>query len=241
MLIKTIFISFVYQPIVNLLFGFYLLTFRDLGLAIIALTVFINLILLPISRKNFRTQKIMQVIQPEVQEIQKKYKEDPTKQYQATMDLYKEHKISPFSGFLFMFLQLLILIPLYRIFLGVFQPGIRSYLYPFLSSVGQPGAVAFGLLNLQQPNILLVVVTAVLQYFQAKLTMAGNSKNSSTIQNPAKNLVYLGPIITVLVFSRLPSAVVLYWCTASLFNILILLALTKKEKQNDRKLGNISK
>lgn len=232
-MIYQFYFTFLYQPLVNLLFVLYTtVAAHDLGVAIILLTIIINFILLPISRKNLRTQKVMQKLQPELKTLQNKHKEDPTKQYSEMMALYKEHRVSPYSGFGFMFLQLLILIPLYRVFLGIFTPDALHALYPFLGVSESPNNIAFGLLNLRDPSIVVVAITAILQYFQAKLTLGQTAAGTDPkAPNPNKMLMYIGPVITLTVFYRLPAAVTIYWCVTSLFGVIQLYLMQRNQKE----------
>jgi len=91
------------------------LSFGSYGLAIILFTVFIKLLLLPLSIKQYKSSLKMQEMQPLIQEIQRKYKNDPQKQSEELMNLYKEHNFSPASGCLTSFIQLPIIVSLYYV------------------------------------------------------------------------------------------------------------------------------
>lgn len=229
-MIYKLYFTFLYQPLVNVLFWLYeTVSFQDLGVAIILLTAIINIALSPISRKNIRNQRVMQKIQPQLKNIQTKHKDDPAKQYTEMMSLYKEYQISPYTGFAFIFLQILIIFPLYQVFLGVFKPESLEALYPFLGISDQPNNMAFGLLNLSQPNIVVVAFTAFLQFIQAKMTL-GQKQDVPGAAVPNKALVYIGPVITLTVFYNLPAAVTLYWCATSVFGIIQLYWMSKQNK-----------
>ncbi len=208
-----------YQPLLNLLMVLYqTIAWGDLGVAIIGLTVLIQLILFPIVRRNLRTQMVMQRIQPELRRTQELHKKDPAKQYQAMMATYREHNISPFGGFALTFVQLLLIIPLYQIFLHIFSTETLAQLYPFVSRPTALANISLGLINLQQPSILLVVLTAVMQLLQGWLMfrpLAGSGPNQAS----SKMMILMGPVITVVIFSRLPAAVGLYWLTSTIASI----------------------
>ncbi len=119
MSIGNIFNLILYQPLLNFLILLYIyLPGHDFGVSVIVLTVVVKLILSPTSIKALRSQKKMAEIQPRLSEIQEKYKEDKEKQSRATMELYKEAKVNPFSGCFPLLIQLPILIALYQVFLG---------------------------------------------------------------------------------------------------------------------------
>src|SRR3989344_5693043 len=104
------------QPLTNALVFFYnTIALEDLGLSIIFLTLAIRVLLYPLFHKSARYQMIMQKIQPKLKEVQKAHKEDKVKQTEAMMALYKEHNVNPFSGILFLVIQIPILLALYRI------------------------------------------------------------------------------------------------------------------------------
>lgn len=99
------------------LFG-YLLSFlyniiNNYGIAIILFTIIIKLLLLPLSIKQQRTMKKSTKIQEKMKAIQFKYKNDPEKMNQEIMDLYKNEKMSPFSGCLTAIIQLLLLLSIF--------------------------------------------------------------------------------------------------------------------------------
>ncbi|MFM7717880.1 MAG: YidC/Oxa1 family membrane protein insertase [Actinomycetota bacterium] len=85
------------------------------GVTIIVLTVLIRVVLLPLGIKQIRSMQAMQIIQPEIRRIQTKYKGDRAKQQEATMKLYREHGVNPFSGCWPMLLQFPILISMYSV------------------------------------------------------------------------------------------------------------------------------
>ncbi|MFM8999981.1 MAG: YidC/Oxa1 family membrane protein insertase [Actinomycetota bacterium] len=85
------------------------------GVTIIVLTVVIRLVLLPLGIRQIRSMQAMQIIQPELKKIQTKFKGDRAKQQEATMRLYKEHGVNPFSGCWPVLLQFPILIAMYSV------------------------------------------------------------------------------------------------------------------------------
>ncbi|HVF52196.1 MAG TPA: YidC/Oxa1 family membrane protein insertase [Actinomycetota bacterium] len=94
--------------------GFYAFI-ADYGLAIILLTITVRLLLLPLSIKQTRSMREMQVIQPQIKALQAKYKGDRQKLNEATMALYKEHGVNPFGGCLPMLLQIPVMIGLFQV------------------------------------------------------------------------------------------------------------------------------
>lgn len=212
-----------FNPLFNILILFYnTIAFRDFGLAIIFLTIFIRVILLPLFYKSAKDQAVLQRIQPAIQEIRHNHKDNREKQAQAIMELYKKHKANPFSGFLLLLVQLPLLIALYQVFLNGFEPAIFDRLYDFISRPAQLSHGFLGLINLQERSILIVGLAALAQYFQGRLTMPKPAKDKGPLppeQRLGRQMVFLGPFLTVAILSTLPAAVGLYWLVTSVFSI----------------------
>lgn len=205
-----IFNTYLYKPILAVLIFIYQnLALQDLGLAIIILTIFIRIVLFPLFYKSAKDQALMQRIQPHIKKIQLDHRADKEKQARLMMELYRRHRLNPFSGFLLLFIQLPILIALYQVFLK--EIGNDAFANPFL----------FGFLNLGEKSLILTVFAALLQYLQAKLSMASvpKNQNNSQIFQTGKLMVFLGPILTFIVLVNFPSALGLYWATSTLFSL----------------------
>lgn len=91
------------------------LAFKNYGLALIIFTIIVKLALLPLTIKQLRSSSKMQELQPAIQEITKRYKNDKQKQQQELMKLYQEHNYSPMAGCLPLIIQMPILLALYRV------------------------------------------------------------------------------------------------------------------------------
>lgn len=220
-----------YQPLLNALIFFYnTIAFKDLGLAIIILTLLIRLILFPIFHKSARHQMVMQELQPKLKKIQEEHKHDRERQVKATMELYKNHKINPFSGFFLLLVQLPILIALYRIFLNISKPEVFiGKFYSFIAAPAHLATTFLGLINLSERSILMVVLAAIAQYFQSKLAITKSQKESQDkAAKLGRQMAVVGPILTVIIFVNLPSAVSLYWLTTSIFSVFQQMLINRK-------------
>ena len=193
----------------------------NFGIAVIALTLFIKLITNPLNDKALKSQKVMAEIQPKLQEIQKKYKDNQQKQAEEMMALYKEKKFNPFSGIILLFIQIPILWALFYVFKGGIA--IRPELiYPFISLPHAINPDFFGI-DLSKPNIILAVLTAVAQFFQAKTatppaSKSGSKDTASQVSDMMqKQMVLFLPLITFFVLFKLPAALGLYWLITTIF------------------------
>ncbi len=228
-----LFNEILYKPLFNaLIFLYNYLSFGDLGIAIILLTIVIRLVLFPLFYKGAKDQAILQRLAPRIKEIQTNHKDDKEKQTKAMMDLYREHKVSPFSGFLLLIIQLPVLIALYQVFLSGFSTDALNILYPFISAPTELNHFFLGLIDLSKRNIIIALAAGLAQYFQAKLSMPQNNrslKDLSPAERMGRQMLYLGPILTFvfLYFLNLPSAVGLYWLTTSLFSAIQQIMINK--------------
>lgn len=198
----TLFNTYVYQPILWLLVFIYQnLSFYDLGLAIVILTILVRLVLLPIFYKGAKDQTIIQKIQPHVKKIQLDHKDDKEKQAKELMALYREHHINPFSSIIFLIIQLPVFFALFSIFTKEIGAAVfQSHYFA-------------GFLNLDEKNLVLAATAAFLQYLQMRMMMKGPAAANQ------KMMMYAGPVITIVVLWNLPSALGLYWAVSNLFSI----------------------
>lgn len=238
----AIFNQIIYQPLYNLLiFTYNALPFRDFGVAIVLVTIVIKLILIPLSKKQIESQKKMQELQPKIKALQEKYKNDKEKQSRALMEFYKENKTNPLSGCLPMAVQLIFLIAIYRVLFNISSAGLivnTSDLYSFISNPGQINKMFFGIIDLSSainlgslslkdiPHILLVILAAGSQYIQTKMLMATQvavkpekDKKADFSQVMSKQMLYLGPMLTLFIGVKFPAGLALYWLASTVFMI----------------------
>ncbi|KKU55541.1 MAG: 60 kDa inner membrane insertion protein [Parcubacteria group bacterium GW2011_GWA1_47_11] len=221
---SNIFKIILYAPLFNaLIFLSSFMPNRDLGLAIIALTVVIRLIFLPLSMKAQRSQKALNAIGPKIQAIKDKYKNDRTAQGAAMMQLYKDNNINPVAGCVPILIQLPILIALYQAFIAGLKPESLSMLYSFVPSPESLNTLFLGFLNIAGKNPLLAVLAGVLQYFQAKQSMsymkASGAGASPQVAAINAQMLYFLPIMIIVLGWSLPAGLVLYWITTTVFSV----------------------
>lgn len=243
-----LFDTFVYYPIYNLLVFIYNII-PDFGVAIIILTVLIKFLLIPLSKKQIESQKKMQELQPKIKEIQSKHKNDKEKQSRAMMELYKESGSNPFSGCLPMIAQLVFLIAIYRVLFNISEAGLiinQADLYSFIASPGQinkmfvgvvdlASAIEFSRITLESlPHILLVVLAAAAQFVQTKMMIAKQPAKAATGGEPdfsemmTKQMLFLGPLLTLFIGIKFPAGLALYWLVSTVFMILQQRYMEKK-------------
>ncbi|PIS35585.1 MAG: hypothetical protein COT36_01620 [Parcubacteria group bacterium CG08_land_8_20_14_0_20_38_56] len=229
-LLISVFNLILRQPLFNaLIFLYEYLPGHDFGIAVIALTVLIRILIYPAMIQSIRSQKQLQEIQPKIQEIQKKYKDDKQKQAKETMVLYQKQKVNPFSGCLPLLIQLPILIALFLVF-RTLQGGLDSVelssLYSFIPSPGNIAEPMFlGLINLANPHFGLAIAAGIAQFFQTKMMTPKTKKIElkegigQFSQMMQKQMLYFFPFFTILILCRLPAAIGIYWIVTALFSM----------------------
>ncbi len=211
-----------YRPIFNILIFFYEnFAWHDLGIAIILTTLLIRFILYPLFHTGAKQQMMMQRIQPKIKKIQELHKDDMQKQSQALMELYKEHGVNPFSSILLLIVQIPIMLAFYWVVREGFGTAQFVNLYSFIPQPQAVNSIFLGIVNLAQPSIILILLAAVAQYFQARLAIyrAPGSGAPSTAEKIARRMSFVAPLMTILIFYSLPSAIGLYWLVSSLFSV----------------------
>lgn len=179
------------------------------GVAIIIVTILQKVAFYPLTRKSHKSMQAMQTLQPKVQAIKDRYKNNPQKANQEVMDLYKRHGANPLGGCLPMFVQLPIFLALYNALLG----SVEMWRAPF----------TLWITDLSSPDTLFVLPFA-LPYFGEAFPVRGlplimgismfvQQRMSPTGGDPrqAQMMLYMMPILFTFMFWGFPSGLVLYW------------------------------
>ncbi|MFZ5364735.1 MAG: YidC/Oxa1 family membrane protein insertase [Patescibacteria group bacterium] len=238
-----LFNTVLYQPLYNLLIWLYdVIPGNDIGLAIIALTVIIKILLLPLSQQAIKSQREMQSLQPKLTALKNKYKGDKQKLTEETMKLYKEQKVNPLSSCLPLLIQLPFLFAVYQVFRTGLTNGGQDMLYSFIQNPGHINSISFGIIDLAVPSTVLAGLAAVAQFIQTKMLPTGptpqkvdsGSKDEAMLSGLNKSMKYFMPIITFLIGLQLPGGLALYWFVTTILTALQqLIFFKKKSDKND--------
>lgn len=238
--IITIFNETLYRPLFSLLVWVYnVIPGQDLGVAIIVVTVFLRVVLYPLSHKALKSQRALQELQPKIKEIQQKVKNKQEKA-KALMEFYKKNKVNPFSGCLPLLIQLPILIGLYRVFLTGLNPESLEVLYPFIQNPGELNHMFLGMINLAQPNHIFAVLAGLSQFLQSKATYQQKSNpeksNPGASSTPdfskimSQQMIYMMPLVMIFITWSLPAGLALYWIVTMIFSLGQQLVVNKSWK-----------
>ncbi len=199
----------------------------DVGLAIIALTLIVRAIFYPAFAASIRTQLAMAAIQPDIDEINRKYKDNTEERARRTMALFKERKVRPLAGLLALLVQIPIFIALYFVFFKEGLPTIdTSLLYSFVAVPAVVQTNFLGFIDLIAiHNVFLAAIVGATQYLVTKLSLSRTpTKAASPEVEMAHKLqrslmLYMLPgLMTVLTFF-FPAGVGLYFLTGNLISI----------------------
>ncbi len=197
------------------------------GLAIIAFTLVVRLLTLPLTLKQIRSSKAMQELQPKIKEIQRKYKDDKERQTQEMMRLYREAGVNPASGCLPILIQMPIWIALYRALFIMADQGILREGWLWIPSLAEPrglewltnranwGPETIGYLVLP---VLTVVTQLIVQRMIAPTMSTASSDDPSAAMMNQMNTIM--PLMFGFFALQVPSGLVLYWVTSNIFQIL---------------------
>jgi YidC/Oxa1 family membrane protein insertase len=220
--------TFVKIPLYNALVGLLDLgPWVDVGIAIIILTLIVKIILFPLSLKAARTQVLLKKIEEPMKEIREKYKDDRETQGRKMLELYREHKVNPFSSIVVLFIQLPVIIGLYLVFLRGGLPNVDpTLLYNFIPVPEVVNMQFLGFIDMAGKNIPLAMLAGVTQHIQARLTMPPikpRSENATFQEDLARSfqtqIKYLLPFVIMFVAYVATAAVALYWITSNIFAI----------------------
>lgn len=235
------FTTIFYQPIFNLLVIFYnYLPGHDFGLAIIALTIVIKLILYPLSQKTIKSQRALADLQPRLEEIKKTNANNREEMARATMALYRDNKINPFSSCLPLLIQLPFMFAVFRVFRDFGKSDHTSLVYSFVTKPDFSHGLTFlALVDLSKPNIILAVLAAASQYWQTKMLSTAKpaiksadsqDENLAAIMN--KQMLIMMPLMTLIIGISLPGGLTLYWFVFSFLSALQQLYVFRRQKQS---------
>lgn len=219
--------SFISEPFAKFLFVvmkfFYQLT-HSWAFAIILLTVFLRILLYPLNAWSIKSMKRMQLISPQVQALQQKYKKDPKKAQMEIMNLYREKKVNPFTGCIPILIQIPFLIAMFDLLKSSFQLRGASFIPGWIDDLTAPDV----LFQWKQPIFfignqfhLLPILLGVVMFFQQRLS-SPLPKDKSQWTDQQRQQRAMGTIMTVVfsvMFYHFPSGLNLYWLSSMVLGI----------------------
>ena len=218
------------QPMINGLVMLYSVFFSNFGIAVIAFTLIVRMIMIPLSVKQSRQIKSMGALQPLMKEIQAKHKNDKQRASQETMRLYKDHGVNPLGCLGPMFIQFPIWIGLYQAILQTVPSnpeslvGLSRHLYGWLPQVHKvvPIDSSFLWLDLAKPDpspfIMPILVGDSMFVMQKMSSMpAADDRQAST----NRMMLWMMPLMFGFFTLNFPSGLAVYWVVSNVIGVAI--------------------
>lgn len=178
------------------------------GWTIMAFTILIKLLFFPLSAAGYRSMAKMKTVTPKMQAIRERYKNDPAKMQQATMELYKAEKINPLGGCLPIVVQMPVFLALYWVLQAAVE--MRGATWLWIPD-----------LTLKDPFFILPVLYAISMFITQRL----NPQPADPVQ--AKMMMFM-PLAFSVMFLFFPSGLVLYWVVNNMISMAQQYIITKK-------------
>lgn len=173
------------------------------GLAVLVMVIIVRTLILPLTMKQVKSSRAMQAIQPELEKIKKKYKDEPEKVQQETMRLFQENKVNPMAGCLPLIVQMPIFIALYNSI--YYNPDLRLHDFLWLQ-LGKPDHL-----------FILPLLAAATTFIQTRMMTKMNPVQQ---QGPMQFMMMVYPVLIFIMSYNFPSALPLYWFYSNLYTII---------------------
>lgn len=208
--------TFLAKPLLVVLRWFYSFT-HNYGIAIILLTIIIKIVFWPLTQKSYTSMQKMKKVQPKIQQIREKYKDDKEKLNQELMQVYKTYKVNPMGGCLPMALQIPVFFALYR----MLNSAVELRHQPFalwIHDLTAPDRLNLGF-SIDLPMIghldglpVLTVLMGVTMFLQQKMTPSSGDPRQEKI-------MLIMPVMFTFFFINFPAGLVLYWFVNNILSI----------------------
>ena len=210
------FFGFLGKIAFSILSFFYKLT-HNYGWAIIMLTVVIQILVLPLTLKSFKSAAAMKRVQPIIKDIQIKYKDSPQRLQAEMLNVYKSQKVNPLGGCLPMLLQLPIFWAFFTMLRNAYELRNEGWILWVKDLSAADQFMQLGSFNLN----ILPLIMGIGMFFQQRMTAV-------TSDPTQKKMMYIMPVVFTFMFWSFPSGLVIYWLTNSIISMMEQYFIIKK-------------
>ena len=213
--------AFLTKPISYAINWFYNIV-GNFGVAIIAFTILMRLILFPLAHQSFKSMAKMKKLQPEMQRLKETYPDDRQKMQQELMALYKKEGANPVAGCLPILVQIPIFFSLYKVLFCTIEM-YHAPFYGWIHDLSAPDPLGiltiFGLINWDVPDILSIVNIGILPIFMG-FTMWLQQKLNPAPADPTQARIFaLLPFVFTFILAGFAAGLVLYWSVNNILSI----------------------
>ncbi|MHC5309173.1 membrane protein insertase YidC [Myroides sp. LJL116] len=228
---------FLFIPI----FGFLTSFIPSYGVAIIVLTIIVRLLISPLTYKSYVSQAKMKAIRPEITELNEKFKNDPMKKQQETMNLYSKAGVNPMAGCIPAVLQIPIFYSLFQFFPSVFALRQKSFLWADdLSSYDSVISLPFTIPFYGNHISLFPILASIAIFIYMKMT-TGDQQMSAPQQEGMpdmgklmKIMIYISPVMMLFFFNNYASGLSLYYFVSNSITIGIMYVIKNHIVKEDK-------
>jgi YidC/Oxa1 family membrane protein insertase len=200
----------------------------NFGLAILAVTVLVKAAFYPLANKSYESMAKMKKLQPEMERIRDRYKDDRGRQQQELMALYQKEKINPLAGCLPILVQIPVFFALYKVLFVTIDMRHAPF-YGWIKDLSAPDPTSifnlFGLLPFAVPEFLQVGVWPIIMGLTMWLQMQLNPQQPDPIQQQIFNWM---PVIFTFMLATFPAGLVIYWAWNNVLSIIQQAWIMKK-------------
>lgn len=210
------------------------------GVSIIIMTILIKLLMFPFTKKQSLGTLKMQEIQPKIQAIQAKYKDNQQKLQQEMAKIYKDNGYNPMSGCLPMLVQFLILFAMYNLFNNYFEFRGSSFIPNWIEDLSSGDSIytlKFDIPFFGNQVRILPFIYLASQLLFGKITGNGGTTAPGTSQAQMQMMMYVMPIMFFVMFYNAPSGLLLYWTVSNIFQMGQQIIINKTMKQKKAELA----
>ena len=210
------------------------------GVSIIIMTILIKLLMFPFTKKQSLGTLKMQEIQPKIQAIQAKYKDNQQKLQQEMAKIYKDNGYNPMSGCLPMLVQFLILFAMYNLFNNYFEFRGSSFIPNWIEELSSGDSIytlKFDIPFFGNQVRILPFIYLASQLLFGKITGNGGTAAPGTSQAQMQMMMYVMPVMFFVMFYNAPSGLLLYWTVSNIFQMGQQIIINKTMKQKKAELA----
>ncbi len=229
---------FITKPLYHLMTWLYELL-GNFGLAIIATTFLVKLVFFPLANKGYESMARMKKLQPEMEKLRERYKDDKERLQKGMMELYKKEKVNPMAGCLPILLQIPVFFALYKVvFISLDMR--HAPFFGWIQDLSAPDPTSlfnlFGLLPYEVPGFLLIGVWPILMGITMWVQMQLNPPQPDPTQQMIFNWM---PVFFTFLLGTFASGLVIYWTVNNVLSFLQQYTIMKRQGADMHLMDNI--
>jgi YidC/Oxa1 family membrane protein insertase len=229
---------FITKPLFFLIDWLYRL-FGNFGLAILAVTVMVKAVFFPLANRSYASMTKMKKLQPEMQKLQERHKDDRMAMQQAMMELYKKEKVNPIAGCWPILIQIPVFFALYKVLFVTIEMRHAPF-FGWIRDLSAPDPTSifnlFGLIPWDPPQFLMLgvwpLIMGITMFVQMRMNPTPPDKTQAMIFNWM-------PVIFTFMLASFPAGLVIYWAWNNFLSILQQGAIMKRHGVPIELWGNL--